>query len=245
MSMSEADAIDLVDAGPDTQDDRNASTKVSLMYATWHFEKAPEMRDKSHNGAQCLPCKQNAITKGIPLNPKGSCLADTVTILAHVKSCQFHSHSDRQRAEVELSTLRSKKRKRVSTASGSDTDISSGSATDSSHKKPALSRFMALEDKPLTTAGLRSFEQQCLKATVSANMPLSAWDDQELRKAFTDLRPAAKVPTRRTMSGRILDTGAQKAAEERLATVQDSDGMLCFAVHMFVTIQLFHPSCAA
>lgn len=52
------------------------SRRKSRMYAAWNFEVAPVKRDKTHNGAQCLPCKHEAELKGIEVNDEGTCLAD-------------------------------------------------------------------------------------------------------------------------------------------------------------------------
>lgn len=83
---------------------------------------------------------------------------------------------------------------------------------------------MAHQDKPFTAEGQKAFEQQCLKATVSANLPMSAWDDPEFRKTYTDVRPKLTLPSRKTMSGRILKDGAKAASDKMKATVKASGG---------------------
>ena len=103
--MAESAVIN-IDADSDTQDgsrDHSAqsSRKVSSMYATWHFENAGK-RDKTHSGAQCLPCKCWAALKGTAVASGGTCLAELPAILTHVKGCTLHDKADRVRAETEL-----------------------------------------------------------------------------------------------------------------------------------------------
>ncbi|DBA79982.1 TPA: hypothetical protein ACH3X1_008185 [Trebouxia sp. C0004] len=75
-----------------------------------NFEVAPVKRDKTHNGAQCLPCKHEAELKGIEVKDEGTCLADLQSILTHVKGCTLHARANRQRAEVELIIERNKRK---------------------------------------------------------------------------------------------------------------------------------------
>ncbi|DBA77184.1 TPA: hypothetical protein ACH3X1_009758 [Trebouxia sp. C0004] len=89
---------------------------------------------------------------------------------------------------------------------------------------------MTLEDKPLGDNEQVAWEQQLLKGTVSANLPLSSWDDDEFRKCFTDIRPKLVVPSRRVMSSRILDLGAKNAREEMQKLVALSDGELLVSI---------------
>ncbi|KAL3163150.1 hypothetical protein ABBQ32_009560 [Trebouxia sp. C0010 RCD-2024] len=104
-------------------------------------------------------------------------------ILTHVKGCTLRPQVDRNLAAVELNKLRdSKGTKRDApmasgTTSGTNSDSSNASAAHSNKKQNSheLTRFISLEDKPLTPDAQQSLEQQCLKATVSANLPLSAW----------------------------------------------------------------------
>lgn len=69
------------------------SRRKSHMCEAWNFEVAPVKRDKTHNGAQCLPCKHEAELKGIEVKDEGTCLADLPSILAHVKGCTLHTHT--------------------------------------------------------------------------------------------------------------------------------------------------------
>lgn len=50
-------------------------------------------------------------------------------------------------------------------------------------------------------------------------------DNDEFKKAFSAVRPKLKVPTRRTMSGRILDKGTEKAEKARNAIIAGSQGV--------------------
>ena len=91
--MSAAEAVDLETS--DGNDDQatdpkpHTSRKVSSVYPDWDFEPAG-MRDKTHKGAQCLPCAHYLKTKGVALDPRGTCLASLTDILTHVKGCQYH-----------------------------------------------------------------------------------------------------------------------------------------------------------
>lgn len=87
-----------------------------------------------------------------------------------------------------------------------------------------MQAFMALADKPLPQREQKQFEQRCLRATISANLPLWCRDDDEFRGTYTDVRPELVVPTRRTISGRILDEGYLAAKEQVLQSVKTSDG---------------------
>lgn len=205
------------------------------------------MRDKTHKGAHCLPCKRQAEAKGTAINPAGTCLAQIDGILTHVKGCMLRPQADRNLAAVELKKIldRVKGTKRDApmasgNTSGNNSDSSSASAAQSNKKQKTheLTRFMTLEDKPLNPDAQQSFEQQCLKATISANLPLSAWDDDEFKKAFTAVRPKLKVPTRRIMSGRILDKGAENATAARNAIIAGSQGM-CYFLDMCCVACLF------
>lgn len=213
--MSDSDAIDLESVADTQQDsgDRSVSTgkKVSSLYSLWRCEPA-EFRDATHRGAHCLLCKAHQEERGQPVDPKGHCLADQPSILAHIKNCPHQQKSDRARAEVELAAYRARKRKRPD------------SSSDPSSKSAPLSKYMAHQDKPFTAEGQKAFEQQCLKATVSANLPMSAWDDPEFRKTYTDVRPKLTLPSRKTMSGRILKDGAKAASDKMKATVKASGG---------------------
>ncbi|DBA87983.1 TPA: hypothetical protein ACH3X1_004966 [Trebouxia sp. C0004] len=98
--MAEPEVIELdapSDGLPGLQNRRKSRT-----YAAWNFEVPPVKRDKTHNGAQCLPCKHEAELKGIEVKDEGTCLADLQSILTHVKGCTLHARADRQRAEAEL-----------------------------------------------------------------------------------------------------------------------------------------------
>ena len=148
------------------------------MYAQWRFEPAG-MRDKTHKGAHCLPCKRQAESRGLTVNPTGTCLAQMPSVLTHVKGCTLRQQAERNVAAVELRDSKGTKREAPTasgTGSGSNSDGSNASAAHRSkiQKTHELTRFMSLEDKPLTPDAQLSFEQQCLKATVSANLPLSA-----------------------------------------------------------------------
>ncbi|KAL3137304.1 hypothetical protein ABBQ32_006844 [Trebouxia sp. C0010 RCD-2024] len=52
-----------------------------------------------------------------------------------------------------------------------------------------MSSFMALVDKPLSDMEQTDFEQLCLQATVSGNIPLQIWDDPAFKKLLHFLRP--------------------------------------------------------
>jgi hypothetical protein len=186
-----------IDAQPDAPDDQatdQSSQGVkktrrvkSEMYSKWQFEPAG-MRDSSHSGAQCIPCKVQAEKKGLPLDPKGTCLADLPSVLAHVKACGLRESANRQRAAVELKIVR--ERKAGVKRSASDTEGSSASTQ--ATKKPALSRFLAAKDQPLHGDEQRKFEQLCLQATISANLPFQVWDDEAFRAMLSTLRPGLK-----------------------------------------------------
>ena len=138
--MSAAEVIDLdagvanVETGPDVHassqaaDDASKQQRsgLSSMYKDWGFEPAGK-RDRTHSGAQCLPCKGQAQRKGNSTSPSGSCLADLPSILTHVKNCTLHEPADRQRATTELKILRDKKKPAVkrgftTMAAASDTE---------------------------------------------------------------------------------------------------------------------------
>ena len=86
--MSQAEVVDLEaeedvasePADEASSDHKGKRRKVSSVYESWQFELA-EMRDKSHRGAQCLPCKHLAESKGLKVDPKGTCLAELSAIL--------------------------------------------------------------------------------------------------------------------------------------------------------------------
>ena len=205
--MSAAEVIDL-DAGvvhDETEPDVHASSQAaddaskqqrSSMYKDWGFEPAGK-RDRTHSGAQCLPCKGHAQRKGNSTDPSGSCLADLPSILTHVKNCTLHEPANRQRAAVELKILRDKKKPAVkrgfnTVAAASDTEGScaptEGSSGQGSSKQPRLSRFLAHKDKKLSKSEQHDFEQLCLKATVSGNLPLQVWDDAAFKAMLLSLR---------------------------------------------------------
>lgn len=63
-------------------------------------------------------------------------------------------------------------------------------------------------------------------------------DNDEFKKAFSAVRPKLKVPTRRTMSGRILDKGTEKAEKARNAIIAGSQGVcdfldMCYVAYLF------------
>ncbi len=179
-------------------------------------------RDATHKGAQCIACKHHAEAKGIELKPGGSCLAEIQAILAHVRNCKHQSQATKAEAGAVLKALRSKR-----AAQSGDTNGSSGSNKSvSASKQLGLQNFMAQKDRPLSTDEQKRFEQHCLKGTISANLPFTCWDDEEFRQIFTSVRPSIKSPTRRTMSGRILDQGAAAAWEVLSQTLRESDGKL-------------------
>ena len=125
-------------------------------------------------------------------------------------------------AASELQILRNKRKpaekRPFSAISAADTAGSSGSGNS------GLAKFMAWKDQPLTKEEQKRFEQHCLKGTISANLPFSCWDDHEFRRMFTSLRPAIELPSRKTMSTRILDTGAEAAWDKLSQILRDSDG---------------------
>lgn len=196
----EADAVTSL-ADDQSSDRKSKRRKLSPMYELWHFEPAA-MRDDTHRGAQCLPCKHYAVSKGETVSPEGSCLADLPSILVHVKSCTHHTAKDRQRASAELVGIRAKKKpaaKRALAAEGAE-----GSNSSNSHQQ-GMNKYFALSDKPLSSTEQAEFEQACLHATVSGNMPLQIWDDPAFRRMMLLLRPQLKIPSRKTISNRILE----------------------------------------
>ena len=222
--MSTADVIEL-DKHPDDHEEISDQTsqgskkpKLSNIYELWRFEQAGK-RDATHHGAQCIPCKQHAEKKGLPLDPTGTCLADIRAMLAHVKNCEHQQKADKQRAATELQTRRAKPVKRGFGALQAKEAVSSGSS-----KQPGMSSFMALVDKPLSDMEQTEFEQLCLQATISGNVPLQIWDDPAFRKLLQFLRPKVTIPTRKVMSTRILDAGYKIAEEGMKVIVSNSDG---------------------
>lgn len=220
----DADTVVEPEAEPDVTSDQQqkGKRKLSPMYDTWGFYQAGD-RTASHKGAQCIACANYAKQKGIPLNLGGVCNAEIQAILAHVKNnCPHQTPSAKAAAAAELQTLRTKRKpadKRPFTAmSQTDTAGSSGSGNS------GLAKFMALKDQPLTPQEQKKFEQHCLKGTVSANLPFSCWDDNEFRQTFLSLRPAVQLPSRKTMSTRILNEGAAVAWEQLSKILRDSDG---------------------
>ena len=83
---TQTDAPDDQASDPSSQGTNKPKRVVkSEMYSKWQLDPAG-MRDKTHSGAQCIPCKAYAGKKGLSLNAGGSCLADLPTVLAHVKN---------------------------------------------------------------------------------------------------------------------------------------------------------------
>ena len=223
-----------VDSVPDTQDASSSdqpSAKASAIYSTWDVTRTEAMRDKTHRGAWCNPCLKH----GVQQEPQGQFFANIEAILAHVKDCPRRNAAIKNTAAAQLKVLRDNKRAKrgplaglkrtASNMSGGSTEVSSGS-----NKRSALAAagFMSLEDKPLGDTQQTEWEQQLLRGTISANIPLSSWDDTEFRKCFTDVRPKIDIPSRKVMSTRILDLGAQRGREQMKTLVAQSDGeLLC------------------
>ena len=218
-----SDVIDLDEqhsAHDANSDQASHGRKYSDIYETWRFEPAKK-RDSTHLGAQCIPCKQKSEKEGLAVDPGGSCLADIRAMLAHVKKCEHHQQADRQRATAELKKLRTKAAKR---GFGALQDSEAGSSGSGSSKQQGMSSFMALVDKPLSGMEQREFEQLCLQATISGNVPLQIWDDPAFRKLLQFLRPKLKIPTRKVMSTRILDAGYKIAEQNMKVIVSSSNG---------------------
>lgn len=171
----ETDAADEQASDPESQSvKKKARVPKSAMYENWNFEVSPSMRDKFHCGAQCLPCKAFATRKTLPVNPKGSCLAEITAILTHVKNCEHRTPAERQRAAAELLVQRDNKKHagKRSFDVANDTEGSSSSSKQTSSKQagskqPGLSRFLAHKDKA-------SLRKSSLNLSSSACKPLSA-----------------------------------------------------------------------
>ena len=196
-----------------TDGSKSVPKGLSAMYSQWDFKLAG-FRDKSHRGAYCNPCVRNGGDPGV----RGTCTASQESMLVHVKTCKWRPVAQRNQAEAMLDTMRRKPKRDASSISGS-----SGASTPNKNTG-SLDSFVALADKPLTAAEKEKWEQQCLRASVSANMPLSSLDDPELIKTYTDIRPKVEVPSRKVMSTRILDKGAKDANASMKAAVAESDG---------------------
>ena len=209
-------------AEPDASSDQQADgkkRKLSAMYDTWGFYQSG-WRAKSHRGAQCIACANHLKKHKKALSEKGTCGAEIQAILAHVKQCDHQPRSARAAASAELKELRIKRKpadkRPISALAAGGTEGSSGS----SH---GLEKFMAWQE-PMSPQEQKKFEQHCLKGTISANLPFSCWDDNEFRQMFTSLRPAIKLPSRKTLSTRIFDAGAAVAWEELSKILRESDG---------------------
>jgi hypothetical protein len=136
------------------------------------------------------------------------------TLNNHLLACEYSpgavkeraqnwKHSDQGASEDEIeilgeSTSSSGKRPRV----------------DSTHivsrKKQQKFTVVAAQSHPLNPAKQTAFEDQLIRAFVSAGWSFNSLTDPEVNKLFLDWIPGAKIPTRQRFSGHILNRQVQK-----------------------------------
>lgn len=236
-AMSGDDAIDLVNSAAETQgasSDQTRQKDRSSMYGTWDVERTTEYRDKTHRGAWCNVCLRNGVSK----DPKGHFFANIEQVLGHVKDCPHRSKGSRTLAAAELKAVREKKKEKGAVAglkrsASSVSAGSSGVSSGSNKKNKTMAAFLPLADTGLSEKEQTEWELQLLRATISANLPLSSWDDDEFRKCFSSLRSELVIPSRRVMSTRILDAAAKIADDAIKKIVAESDGELLCMPAMF------------
>ena len=227
MSAAENDAIDLADDEASASQGASACDQPkqrSNMYTTWDVQRTTEYRDRTHHGAWCNPC----LAQGVEKMPKGQFFASIEGVLGHVKDCHLRSSAVRNTAGAELKLLRDKKNAKKGTVAGLKRSASSMTGATSSSNKKSMSDFCHLADVALSPTEQAEWELQLLRATVSANIPLSSWDDVEFQKCFSLVRPELVIPSRKVLSTRILDAAAKIADKAIEKTLEKSDGeLLC------------------
>ncbi|DBA87932.1 TPA: hypothetical protein ACH3X1_004920 [Trebouxia sp. C0004] len=189
------------------------------MYAVWDVARTDEMRPQTHRGAWCNPC----LKYGVKKDPKGHFFAQIDAILTHVKDCPRRSAAIKQSAAAELRVIRDKKKKGPlagvkrtgSTMSGASSDASTGS-----NKRSALAAvgFMTLEDKPLGDNEQVAWEQQLLKGTVSANLPLSTNIQTKRRNKFVLARLEKLAQIKATLLPKPRPVSKQPAGNQYLSS---------------------------
>lgn len=83
---------------------------------------------------------------------------------------------------------------------------------------------MPLKDKPLDKSDKPKFEQLAIEATISAGLPLSWLEDPAVRGFVAFLRPEIQLPSRKTLSTRILDEAAARAAKLMIDHLRGCEG---------------------
>lgn len=237
--MGADDTVVLVDSDAGTQDassDQAHRKDRSSMYHTWDVERTSEFRDKSHRGAWCNPCLKNGVAK----DPKGHFFANLEQVLGHVKDCPHRPQGIKTVAAAELKALRDKKKEKGAVAglkrsasSVSGSSIAGGVSCGSNKKHKPMAAYMSLADTALTEKEQEEWELQLLRATISANLPLSSWDDEQFRQCFSSLRSKLVIPSRKVISTRVLDTAAKIADAAMKEVVEQSDGKLLCMLAMF------------
>jgi hypothetical protein len=84
------------------------------------------------------------------------------------------------------------------------------SATTSASKKQKKFTVLAVKAIAFGLPQQLTFEDKLLQAFVSAGISFNAINDPELRALFHDYVPGAKLPTRQSLSGQVLDRQVAK-----------------------------------
>lgn len=86
--------------------------------------------------------------------------------------------------------------------------------------QPMLKTYRGI-DVPFSKEQAAAIEEQFLRATISANLPFRWVEDPEVIALFMMLRSAAcdVIPSRQTLSGRLLDEAAVVAEDETKAAI--------------------------
>ena len=201
MSAADSKPIDLAGDDASASHDASASDQPnqrSNMYTTWDVQRTTEYRDKTYHGAWCNPC----LAQGVEKLPKGHFFASKEAVLGHVKDCHLRSAATRNAAGAELKLLRDQRTAKKGAVAGLKRAASSATGATSSSNKKSMSDFCHLADVAMSPTEQTECELQLLRATVSANIPLSSWDDPEFTKCFSLVREKVVVPSRKVMSTR-------------------------------------------
>ena len=136
------------------------------------------------------------------------------------------SRADRDAAAERLAELKAKQAPRAKRKS----------ATQDAAEQPASKLHkVPLRDMPLSAAEQQKVDKLLVEITVSANFALQWVVNAKVEELFALLRPAFKLPCRKTLSGRLLPTALEDVEAAKLTSLAQSAGNLLPALECRTT----------
>ena len=197
---------------------QNVPEPRALKLVQWKsFRKGSQM-NTSHCAAFCNACE----TAGVVFPEQGTCGGYQVAMDTHLKSCKNVGRFERDAAATRLAEskahVQSSKAKRKA-------------GPKAAPEQPAT-KFHAvpLRDIPLSAAEQTAVDKLLVEITVSANFALQWVDNTKVEELFALLRPAFKLPCRKTLSGRLLKSAVEDVEAAKLTALAQSAGALLYFV---------------